>query len=383
MPRFLLIALSFCLFATVADAIPDPRSMQFPGGGPGGFPGGFLRGGQSPGEQCRAAIGAAERGHGIPPQLLASIGRVESGRRDPSTGMWGAWPWTINSEGQGSYFESKADAISAVMALQARGVRSIDVGCMQVNLMHHPTAFASLDMAFEPAVNADYAARFLVQLNGQSADWTKATASYHSANPWEGGPYAAKVNSIWPEEQRKASAAPPLQLAPSGGASGRAQFAAAAVAPYGSRQPPRMIPLSSTTGGMARGMIPAAGIASSSLSMPGSALASPLGLAAMAPGMRLPAGALPRTGTNPMGAMQPASQSAGASLAVLLPLGTTGASNGAAPGQIIPSVMLNSSMPGQNGTSPGRGLAFYRAAPVMKAIPVQTTTRVPYRLSMR
>jgi hypothetical protein len=166
----------------------------------------------SPGEQCRMAISAAERGHGVPPQLLASIGRVESGRRDPGTGAWGAWPWTINAEGQGAYFDTKAEAIAAVQALQARGVRSIDVGCMQVNLMHHPTAFPSLDMAFEPAVNADYAARFLIELHDQTGDWTKATADYHSANPEEGGPYAAKVISVWPEEQRKAGSAPSVQF---------------------------------------------------------------------------------------------------------------------------------------------------------------------------
>ena len=122
-------------------------------------------------------------GTAVPPQLLAAIGRVESGRRDPVTGAWGAWPWTINAEGSGSYFDTKAEAIQAVQALQARGVRSIDVGCMQVNLMHHPTAFPTLDMAFEPAVNADYAARFLVELHEQTGDWTTATADYHSSNP--------------------------------------------------------------------------------------------------------------------------------------------------------------------------------------------------------
>ena len=38
---------------------------------------------------------------------------------------------------------SKADAIRAVQALQSRGViASIDVGCMQVNLVHHRQAFA-------------------------------------------------------------------------------------------------------------------------------------------------------------------------------------------------------------------------------------------------
>ena len=168
-----------------------------------------------PGDQCRAAIIAAERGHAIPPRLLAAIGRVESGRRDPGTGAWGPWPWTINAEGTGSFFDTKAQAIAAVQALRARGVRSIDVGCMQVNLMHHPDAFASLDQAFEPAVNADYAARFLSDLHAQTGDWMTAAAHYHSANPAEGTPYAAKVAAAWPEEQRLAGATP---IAPAVGA---------------------------------------------------------------------------------------------------------------------------------------------------------------------
>src|ERR1700733_4259350 len=197
MPRWSFAALIFCLLRANAGAVPLSSTAI------------------SPGEQCRAAIAAAERGHGVPAQLLAAIGRVESGRRDPATGAWAPWPWTINAEGQGSFFDSKAEAIQAVRALQARGVRSIDVGCMQVNLMHHPTAFPNLDMAFEPAVNADYAARFLIELHDQTADWTKATADYHSANPQEGEPYAAKVISVWPEERQKAGGAPLSQFAES------------------------------------------------------------------------------------------------------------------------------------------------------------------------
>ena len=37
----------------------------------------------------------------------------------------------------------------------------MDVGCMQVNLYHHAHAFSSLDNAFDPQSNVDYAARFL------------------------------------------------------------------------------------------------------------------------------------------------------------------------------------------------------------------------------
>jgi Transglycosylase SLT domain len=158
----------------------------------------------TPGLLCRAAVGAAERSAGIPSGLLAAIARVESGRRDAATGAINPWPWTANAEGQGYFFDSKAEAVAAVRAMQARGIQSIDVGCGQINLKHHPDAFASLEAAFDPATNAAYAARFLKELFAQTGDWTRATAMYHSATPELGDPYQRKVASIWPEERQVA-----------------------------------------------------------------------------------------------------------------------------------------------------------------------------------
>jgi hypothetical protein len=166
-----------------------------------------------PGQQCRAAIRAAERAAGIPAQLMAAIGRVESGRR-AADGSVNPWPWSINAEGEGRIFESKAEAVAAVRALQARGVRSIDVGCMQVNLLHHPDAFASLEQAFDPAANAAYAARFLVELHGQTGEWPAAAALYHSATPELGAEYRRKVMAAWPEELQADATTPPGGLGP-------------------------------------------------------------------------------------------------------------------------------------------------------------------------
>jgi hypothetical protein len=160
-----------------------------------------------PGQLCRPAIRTAERAHGIPVALLAALGRVESGRRDPDSGAFGPWPWTINAEGRGQFFPTKADAIAEVRRLQARGVRSIDVGCMQVNLHHHPQAFASLEDAFDPATNADYAARFLVELQQRSNNWLQAAAHYHSHTPEFADAYRRRVMAAWPEESRLAAAA--------------------------------------------------------------------------------------------------------------------------------------------------------------------------------
>ena len=157
---------------------------------------------QDPWLQCRQAIRSAERAAGLPDQLMAAIGHVESGRPD-SNGVVQPWPWTINAEGQGQMFETKADAIAAVKALQARGVQSIDVGCMQVNLLYHPHAFISLDQAFDPATNATYAAHFLSELYGQTHDWTQATGLYHSATPELGADYQRKVAAVLPTELKQ------------------------------------------------------------------------------------------------------------------------------------------------------------------------------------
>ena len=138
---------------------------------------------------------------------MDAIAMVESGKRDPVSGVVYPWPWTINAEGVGHWFDSKAEAIAAVKALQARGVASIDVGCMQINLMHHPTAFASLDIAFDPAANATYAAGFLRTLYNQTYAWPLAAAAYHSFTPDIGADYARKVLAAWGQPQAPSGAA--------------------------------------------------------------------------------------------------------------------------------------------------------------------------------
>lgn len=146
-----------------------------------------------PGDLCQLAIAGSAAGTHLPANLLTAIGRVESGRVDPRDGSVKAWPWSINAEGRGYVFNTKAEAIAAVVTLRARNVMSIDVGCMQVNLMHHPAAFASLEEAFDPAANVRYAAKFLSRLFAESKDWNTAAAHYHSKTPDLALAYQRKV----------------------------------------------------------------------------------------------------------------------------------------------------------------------------------------------
>jgi hypothetical protein len=147
---------------------------------------------------CVQAGSAAEQRFGLPPGLLLAIGRVESGRWDARLGRLVPWPWTVDVDGEGRLFDSSSDAVAAARAAQATGRRSIDVGCFQISLLHHPDAFADLEQAFDPQANAQYAARFLASLQARLGNWHAAVAAYHSATPELGLAYSQRVFATWP-----------------------------------------------------------------------------------------------------------------------------------------------------------------------------------------
>lgn len=146
---------------------------------------------------CRAAIQRVEAADHIPDAFLSAIGRVESGRPDPDGGRLTPWPWTINAEGKGAFFATKSEVITAIRALQARGVRSIDVGCLQVNLVQHPEAFVSLEQALDPDSNASFAGKLLISLFEKMRSWPLAAAAYHSQTRLIGSAYQQRVLAEW------------------------------------------------------------------------------------------------------------------------------------------------------------------------------------------
>jgi hypothetical protein len=154
---------------------------------------------------CRQAAGRAEVARDLPPHLLTAIAQTESGRWHAGHAETLAWPWTVMAEGEGRFLPSKAAAIETVRQLQARGVRNIDVGCMQVNLHHHPGAFESLEAAFDPEANVAYAAGFLVELREDARSWTRAIGQYHSRQAVRGNGYRAKVLKAWREARHRAN----------------------------------------------------------------------------------------------------------------------------------------------------------------------------------
>lgn len=150
---------------------------------------------------CRRLIGAAERRHRIPAQLLSAIALTESGRWMVETGAIIAWPWTVYAQGEGNFHPNQAAASAAVKHLRARGVTNIDVGCMQINLQYHAEAFPDAETALTPGRNIDYAADLLRRLYNKHHSWLQAVAYYHSATKSLNIPYRRKVMARWYKER--------------------------------------------------------------------------------------------------------------------------------------------------------------------------------------
>ena len=131
---------------------------------------------------CEYLASVIEEKKDLPVGLLSSISNVEAGRiihNNPKRG----WPWTVNHAGEGLFFESKLEATKYVKRYLKLGDVNMDVGCMQISLKWHSDNFSTLEEAFDPLININYAADFLKKLFSIHKDWNLAIKHYHSSDP--------------------------------------------------------------------------------------------------------------------------------------------------------------------------------------------------------
>lgn len=143
---------------------------------------------------CDSAALRASAESGVPIDVLRAITRTETGRKSQS-GI-APWPWTVNMEGAGKWFESEKEARAYVAAHFQRGARSFDVGCFQINYKWHHKAFETIDQMFDPLANARYAARFLNELHTEFGSWTRAAGAFHSRTPKYADRYVKRFSRI-------------------------------------------------------------------------------------------------------------------------------------------------------------------------------------------
>lgn len=154
------------LLASRSLALPDPVAM------------------------CTQAAQIAARESGVPGPVLTALMLTESGRL--RAGVLQPWPWTVNMEGDGHWFDGADSAKRFVYDHFRQGARSFDVGCFQINYRWHHTAFASIEEMFEPLANARYAAQFLAGLFEELGSWEAAAGAYHSRTPELAQQYQAR-----------------------------------------------------------------------------------------------------------------------------------------------------------------------------------------------
>lgn len=148
---------------------------------------------------CLAAIKVAESTRNLPKHLLHAIALTESGFWRHESRSQVPWPWTVNVNGEGRYFESPHHAADYIRGLLRDGVTNIDVGCMQINLRYHGLAFGTIEEALSPVNNVAYAVSFLEDLRERNGTWGKAVRYYHSGNWRRGSLYRVKVQEKWTE----------------------------------------------------------------------------------------------------------------------------------------------------------------------------------------
>jgi len=139
---------------------------------------------------------AAEQG--IPPAIFYAIALTESGREIPAQDMRRPWPWTLNVEGHGYTYASRLKAWQALSDWLQRGVRSIDIGLMQVNWRYHEQKLGEPWHALDPYHNLRVAAAILRACYQSRRDWWSSVGCYHApSNPERARQYRRRVRSQW------------------------------------------------------------------------------------------------------------------------------------------------------------------------------------------
>ncbi|MBK5934074.1 hypothetical protein C8N32_10983 [Rhodovulum imhoffii] len=130
---------------------------------------------------CVSAAHFAARKTGVPVDVLLAISLTETGRAQD--GRVRPWPWTVNIQGKGTWFETAQEALDYARRHRKAGARSFDMGCFQLNFRWHGAGFGSLDHMLDPEAGALYAARFLAGLYRETGSWSAAAGAYHSRTP--------------------------------------------------------------------------------------------------------------------------------------------------------------------------------------------------------
>lgn len=115
----------------------------------------------------------------IPTTILYAVALAESGHKI-KVGVYKPWPWTLNVEGIPRRYPTRKAAYNGLTYFLQQGVKSIDIGIMQINWRYHKKKLRTSWQALEPIHNMRTGARILKDEYKKTGAWKQAIGRYHS-----------------------------------------------------------------------------------------------------------------------------------------------------------------------------------------------------------
>lgn len=119
------------------------------------------------------------REYQIPASILYAIALTESGLRLKRK-AFRPWPWTLNVAGKPRRYKTRKAAHEALAYYLKQGIRSIDIGLMQVNWRYHHKKLGTPWQALDPYHNIRTGAHILRTEYKHIKQWNRAIGRYHS-----------------------------------------------------------------------------------------------------------------------------------------------------------------------------------------------------------
>lgn len=131
--------------------------------------------------------------YGVEKELLYAIALAESKKAAGSESMR-PWPWALNIEGKGYLFETREEAETELNNAIAAGIKSIDVGPMQVNLLWNGFRVERPEDLFDIQTSAMVGAAILSEAMLSSPnDKTIGVGRYHNWDADKARVYGTRV----------------------------------------------------------------------------------------------------------------------------------------------------------------------------------------------
>lgn len=132
-------------------------------------------GARAAGDECQVHAAAVEKQFNIPKGLLLAISLVETGNAGSPQ------PYALSINRRTVAAKSAADVARHLRTANGGVARNAFVGCMQISVRYHRSAFGSVDKMADPKANVLYAGRMLAGFYRSTGSWSKAVMRFNGA----------------------------------------------------------------------------------------------------------------------------------------------------------------------------------------------------------